>query len=38
MFEMGPQPAAWDEGPWRAAGLVGDDGCVRVTATVRDVC
>jgi hypothetical protein len=36
VFEMGGQ-AAWDEAEWRAAGLVGEDGCVRVTATVRDV-
>ena len=36
-FEIGAQPAAWDEGAWRGAGLVGEDGCVHVTATVRDV-
>lgn len=36
MFEIGPQ-AEWDECVWRRAGLVGDDGCVRVVATVKDV-
>ncbi|KAI8466820.1 MAG: hypothetical protein J3K34DRAFT_524228 [Monoraphidium minutum] len=36
MFEMGAR-ATWDEAAWRRAGLVGEDGCVRVTATVKDV-
>lgn len=36
MFETGPMPE-WDEGPLRDAGLVGADGAVRVTASVREV-
>jgi hypothetical protein len=28
---------AWSEGPWRAAGLVGEDGHVRVRATITNV-
>lgn len=37
MMEVGRQPE-WDEHAWHAAGLVRDDGTVRVTARVRDVC
>jgi hypothetical protein len=36
MFELGPR-RVWDEAAWRLAGLVGDDNCVRVIATVKDV-
>ncbi|GBF97580.1 hypothetical protein Rsub_10716 [Raphidocelis subcapitata] len=36
MFEIGPL-AEWDEAPLRDAGLVGGDGAVRVTASVREI-
>ncbi|KAI8473349.1 MAG: hypothetical protein J3K34DRAFT_411096 [Monoraphidium minutum] len=36
LFGLAPM-AAWDEGAWRAAGLVGDDGKVLVRAVIADV-
>lgn len=36
MFELGVQ-RDWDEGAWRAAGLVREDGTVRVSAVLKDV-
>ena len=37
VFGLGPRAGAFDEEAWRAAGLVGDDGRVRVAATIKDV-